>query len=87
MDAYLAADLLGLKGKMNAFSINHQMGLGISTTRWSLKNSRKNRRTALVVGASGVPKLHSKTAVLALLTGGLPWVKGGSGRKGIVNKY
>ena len=42
---------------------------------------------ALVVGASGVPKLHSKTAVLALLTGGLPWVKGGSGRKGIVNKY
>ena len=39
--AYLAADLAGRKRRMMPCRMNHQTSLGISTTRWSLKNSAK----------------------------------------------
>ncbi len=46
--------------------INHHTARGISTTRGSDRNWRKYGRTAAAVGASGVPRLTSTTAVLAI---------------------
>jgi hypothetical protein len=65
MLAYLAADLAGRTRKMMPCRISHQMGLGISTTRLSPKNSAKYLRRAGAVGALGVPKLQYSTAVRA----------------------
>ena len=79
IDAYFWADLEDRNGTMIKFKINHQISRGISTTRGSLKNSRKYLRKAPVVGESGVPRLQSKTAVVALFAGVLPWVNLGSG--------
>ncbi len=41
----------------------HQSGCGIATTRGSIRNSRRYRRTAAGVGASGVPRFTSRTPV------------------------
>lgn len=64
MDAYFLADALLRIGKIMPFKINHQINRGISTTRGSDKNSFRYALTALGVGAEGVPKFKSKTAVL-----------------------
>ena len=75
--AYLAADLAGRVRKIMPCKIGHHANLGISTTRSSLKNCARYGRTAEAVGASGVPRLHSKMAVRADWS----WRKAGSGAK------
>src|SRR5450631_2914728 len=43
----------------------HRATALMSKTRGSERNSRRYRRTALGVGPSGVPRLHSKRPVIA----------------------
>ena len=48
---------------MKPCKTSHQINRGTSTTRGSDRNSLRKRRTALLVGASGVPKLTSNTPI------------------------
>jgi len=48
---------------ISAIEDGHHAARGISTTRGSLRNSARYRRSAAAVGASGVPRLTSSTAV------------------------
>ena len=48
---------------MNKLRISHHRGLGRLTTRGSPKNSRKKRRTSLVLVEAGDPRLTSNTPV------------------------
>ena len=67
MCAYFLADLAGRVRKTMPCSMGSQSRRGRSTTRLSLKNSAKKRRTALGVAALGEPRLHQRMAVLAVL--------------------
>src|SRR5712691_599260 len=65
MLAYFCADFLGLELSTKACRIGNQRTRGISITRGSDRNCPRYRRTARGVGASGVPRLISRTAVFA----------------------
>src|SRR5258705_11100335 len=65
MLAYFFADFLGLELSTKACRIGNQRTRGISIKLGSERNYPRYRRTARGVGASGVPRLISKTAVLA----------------------
>src|SRR5437879_12839080 len=64
--AYLLADFFGLELSTKPCSIGNQSARGISITRGSDRNCSRYRRTACGVGAAGVPRLTSNTAVLAM---------------------
>src|SRR5258706_14873230 len=66
MLAYFRADFLGLVLSTKPCRIGSQSARGISITRGSDRNCLRYRRTACGVGASGVPRLTSNTAVLAM---------------------
>src|SRR5215208_8032645 len=77
MVAYLRADRAGRTRRITPCSSGSHSARGISTTRGSLRNSRKYRRKADGVGSSGVPRLQRTIAV----EGGASCWKSGSAAK------
>src|SRR5687768_4917951 len=62
---YARALFAGRNGRMKVLSATCHGIRGRSTTRRSDRNSARNRRTASIVGASGVPRLTTRTPVVA----------------------